>query len=109
MNHLMASAPVFLPRSIGICTHQAPEFGRSFVGTARRCSSHFVRLPDSKLSANNTSVSFAMPASPGYFAARPRERGGADDVPAELGTRAEPASRLPEDAFAFTSGESPDV
>src|SRR6185369_7608481 len=73
MNHLMASAPWFLPRSIGIWTHQRPEFGLSSVITARFCWSHFFMSPDSKLSEKRTSGSFAMPASPLYFAAIPEE------------------------------------
>ena len=68
----MASPPWSLPRAIGICTHQRPEFGLSSVITTRPpCWSHFFMSPDSKLSAKNTSGSFAMPASPGCFAARP--------------------------------------
>jgi|GEM_PF-3980300 len=35
MNHLIASPPWFLPRSIGICTHQLPEFGVSSIITTR--------------------------------------------------------------------------
>src|SRR5688572_11534072 len=86
MNHLMASPPWFWPRSIGICTHQRPEFGLSPVITTRpRCWSHFFISPDSKLSANNTSGSFAMPASRGYFAARPEEMGDTGDPPVTVG------------------------
>src|SRR3989442_10072101 len=66
MNHLMASPPWFWPRSIGICTHQRPEFGLSSIITTRpRCWSHFFMSPDSKLSAKNTSGSFANGARDG--------------------------------------------
>src|SRR5213594_3146817 len=110
MNHLIASAPWFLPRSIGIWTHQPPEFGWSFVGTACRCWSHFVMSPDSKLSVKNTSGSFAMPTSPGYFAARPKEMGGTGDplpTPSRDDPPTEPALRLAKDTFNLSSGVSP--
>src|SRR6266550_6402925 len=111
MNHLIASPPWFWPRSISICTHQRPEFGLSSVITTRpRCWSHFFMSPDSKLSANNTSGSAAMPASPGYFAARPEEMGGTGN-PTGIAATTEPGSawRLVEDCLTVSSGESPDA
>src|SRR5882672_8539169 len=118
MNHLMASPPWFWPRSIGICTHQRPEFGLSSVITTRpRCWSHFFMSPDSKLSANNTSGSFAMPTSPGYLAARPETIGSTGDPPVMVGdpptgtagtAPTEPARILVEDSLTDPSGESPD-
>src|ERR1041385_9237410 len=118
MNHLIASPPWFFPRSIGICTHHRPEFGLSSVITTRpRCWSHFFMSPDSKFSANNTSGSFAIPASPGCFAARPQETGGTSDPPVSVGdpptgiattAATEPECGLVEDSFTDPSGESPD-
>src|SRR4029434_3893468 len=118
MNHLMASPPWFWPRSIGICPHQRPEFGLSSIITTRpRCWSHCFMSPDSKLSANNTSGSFAMPASPGYFDARPEEMGGTRDPPVPVGdpptgfaetAETEPALGAVEDSLTVPSGESPD-
>src|SRR5436190_2127568 len=117
MNHLMASPPWFWPRSIGICTHQSPAFGFSSIITTRpRCWSHFFMSPDSKLSANNTSESFAIPKSPAYFAARPEEMGGTGDPPVTAGDpptgiaetdATEPVSGLVEARLTAPSDELP--
>src|SRR4051812_16958262 len=77
MNHLLASPPWFLPRSIGAAAHLEPACGFSSVTVMEPLlSSHLPRSPDSKSSVKMTAGSLAIPRSPGYLAASPAPSGG---------------------------------
>src|SRR5215217_4873816 len=76
MNHFFASPPLFFPFSMGAAAHFDPALGfSSVIASEPVLSSHFDRFPDSKSSAKRTAGSLEMPASPGYFAARPAPSG----------------------------------